>query len=139
MRTHSRHLRQGLVAGVVAALLACTGTTETNAVYETNADVFMLRFNSNPNPSGPPDYRYCVEALIDDPHRVISSASLTGMGRTSAFAFNSGTQKWWDDAASRYCTQAVPVFPMNYTLFITFTGGRTETLTRAVTSWSAAP
>lgn len=139
MRSLVRHIMQGLAVGAMIALLACDGSTGTTPVYETNVDVFMLRFNSNNNPAGTPDYRYCVESVIDDPHGVIASASLTGMGRTSGFAFNSTTQKWWDDAASRYCTQVLPVFPLNYTVFVSFVGGRTETFQRAVTSWSAAP
>ena len=127
---------------LVATVLGAAGCGEdgaTTPVYETNADVFMLRFNSNPNPSGPPDYRYCVMSFIDDPHLIIASASLTGMGNTSAYALNSATKKWWDDVGSRYCTQAQPVFPMHYTIFIRYTGGRTETLARAVSSWSPAP
>ncbi len=125
-----------------ATLLCATGCGKTGAtapVYETNADVVMLRANNNPNPSGPPDYRYFVVSSIQDPHLVIESASLTGMGRTSAYALNSATKTWWDDVGSRYTTQTTPVFPMNYTIYIRFTGGRTETLQRSVTSWSPTP
>lgn len=127
-----------LLATAVAAA-SCGKDGATTPVYETNADVFMLRFNNNPNATGTPDYKYCVLSRIDDPHLVIASASLTGMSVTSAYALNSVTKVWWDDVGSRYCTQALPVFPMNYTIFIRYTGGRTETLSRTVSSWSVAP
>ncbi|MDP2983535.1 MAG: hypothetical protein Q8O92_09440 [Candidatus Latescibacter sp.] len=103
----------------------------------TNAEVFMLRMNNNPDVNGTPDYKYFVESYIDDPNHVISSASLTGMGNTSAYAYNSSTKKWWDDSGSRYSTKS-PVFPMNYTIFITYKDGHNSTLARTVSSWSIA-
>lgn len=133
---------QGLSGMLLAATLivaGCAGDPATGPAYEVNADVFMLRFNNNPNPNGIPDYRYSVLATIADQNHVIASASLTGMGNTSTFAFNSATGSWWDDPASRYSTQAQPVFPMNYTIYIKYTNGRTATVPRTVTSWSAAP
>lgn len=133
--------KAALAVLLATALIAagCGKDGATTPVYETRADVFMLRFNSNPNVTGTPDYRYCVLSSIDDPHLIIASASLTGMGNTSSYALNSATKKWWDDVGSRYCTQAQPVFPMNYTIYIRYSGGRTETLSRTVNSWSVAP
>ena len=140
MRKHAVGATLAVLCAVTISLAACgkNGGTAPIAV-ETTAEVFMLRFNSNPNASGVPDYRYCVESYIDDGRLAIASASLTGMSRTSAYAYNSATGKWWDDAASRYCTQAQPVFPMNYSIFIQYKDNHTVTLPRAVTSWSVAP
>jgi hypothetical protein len=137
----SRKATKAALAVLLATVLCASGCGKTGAtapVYETRADVFMLRANNNPNPSGPPDYRYFVLSSIQDLHLTIESASLTGMGRTSAYALNSSTKTWWDDVGSRYSTQDTPVFPMQYTIHIRYTGGRTETLTRTVTSWSPA-
>lgn len=81
-----------VLLATAGAAASCGKDGATTPVYETNADVFMLRFNSNPNASGPPDYRYRVLSFIDDPHLVIASASLTGMGNTSAYALTSATK-----------------------------------------------
>ncbi|MHB8840078.1 MAG: hypothetical protein ACYC7F_14145 [Gemmatimonadaceae bacterium] len=138
MRMRARAWRRGTIAVLAIALAACPGAVTSPARHpdEINAAVFMLRFNNNPTAGGIPDYKYCVESYIEDVGLVIASASLTGMGTTSAYAYNSASRKWWDDSASRYCTQAQPVFPMNYSIFIRYLDGSTTSLARTVTSWS---
>ena len=114
MRTQAFNAVLGVLVAAAfgAAGCAADGGT-TTPILEIHAEVFMLRFNNNPNPAGTPDYKYCVEWYIDAPKLIIASASLTGMGNTSAYALNSSSKKWWDDSGSRYCTQQQPVFPMN--------------------------
>jgi len=140
MRKNAVNAVLGVFVAVAFALAGCIGDggdTPTNGGDITNAEVIMLRMNNNPDVNGTPDYKYFVESYIDDPNHIISSASLTGMGNTSAYAYNSSTKKWWDDSASRYSTKS-PVFPMDYTIFITYKDGHNSTLARTVSSWSIA-
>lgn len=144
MRTLALTVRLGLIVALVSGLSGCPDKAPTGPPREIDAQVFMLRFTiAHPEPNPIPDYKYCVLSVISDESLAISSASLTGNGNTTAFAYNNAQKKWWDDVGSRYCVQPtyplLPVLPMNYTIFIQYVDGRKETLSRTVSSWTASP
>jgi len=135
-------------ASMVGNIFSCS-----DPVY---AEVFMLRFNNNPNVNGIPDYKYCVLSNIRDSSNVvpaISYASLigtgmnnatAGMNSTTGYAYDSSKKEWWNNSGG--CTPYVngipvppeSVFPLDYTIFIKYTDDSTLTLLRTVSSWSIA-
>ncbi len=105
---------------------------DSKACAVDTAEAFCVYFPANG--------QYWVEARIEDPDEVVSTASISGDGITGtvSMVYNLDQHTWWTSPNIFISDGDEPTFPLNYTIHIEFNDDSTEDVTRMVTDWETA-
>jgi hypothetical protein len=136
---------QGQMSGVISSGSSQIGTflaeklsqlDPKNCITETTAaDAFCVFF--------PNDNSYYVEANIIDQLGLIKSATITGSNIVGSLTliYNKYIDKpgeWWTESNIYISQNVTPVFPLTYTIHITFKDNTTADIVRTVISYELA-
>jgi len=108
---------------------------DSKACAVDTAEAFCVYFPANG--------QYWVEARIEDPDHIVSSASISGDGATTpvSMVYNKYPEQpdsWWPDSNIFISDGDEPAFPLNYTIHINFADGSSNDVTRMVIDWETA-
>ena len=91
----------------------------------------------------PDNSQYYVEARIEDPDHIVSSASISGDGATEPVSmvydlYGNQPGTWWPESNIFISQGTEPTFPLNYIIHIEFLDSSTKDVTRMVMDWETA-